>query len=317
MQEILINGKRKTEEIMIKIGSRESPLALIQAEIVKKQLILKAGLSPEEIVIVPIKTTGDTITDQRLIDLGGKNLFTKEIEEAVLNHDVDIAVHSMKDVETKQPEGLIIPCILEREDVRDVWISPIAHHPKDLPKGSKVGTASLRRGAQILNLNPDVKIVTFRGNVQTRLRKLQEGIVDGTVLALAGLKRLEIDHVATKVMSLEEMLPAPAQGALGAQCREDKKEIIHFLSLLNHETTHYCIDIERTFLSLLDGSCRTPIAAYARLEGENCVFSGFISDPQGINIISKTIESYSIDMKQKVIDLALTWRQDYKHMLRH
>lgn len=300
---------------MIKIGTRGSPLALTQAKIVKQELVSQLGLSESEINIVPITTTGDKLTNERLIDLGGKGLFTKEIEEALLSKEIDIAVHSMKDVETQLPEGLIIPCCLEREDVRDVWISPMAKHPRDLPPGSKVGTASLRRGAQILYMNPQVEIVTFRGNVDTRISKLNDGLANGTILALAGLKRLKLDHVATTIMDLDEMLPAPAQGALGLQCREDDSRMIALLQRLNHDATKYCVDIERAFLKHLDGSCRTPIAALAVLTEDKCSFRGFISDPAGKKVVTKALEAERTQMMSLVTALAQAWHEEYGDMM--
>jgi hydroxymethylbilane synthase len=296
---------------MIKIGSRKSPLALVQAELVKQALVEKTHLTADQIQIVPMTTTGDQITDRRLMMVGGKGLFTKEIEEALLRRDVDLATHSMKDVATQLPDGLVIPCCLPRHDVRDVWLSHKADHPKDLPAGTKVGTASLRRAAQILHMNPHVEIVTFRGNVQTRLRKLEEGEADGTVLAMAGLQRLGLEGLGTRVMSVEEMLPAPAQGAVAVQCRLGDVNMLGLLAAINDRDTMDCVDIERTFLQELDGSCRAPIAALATLYEGVCTFSGMICDPMGKMVLREHMVGPLEEMKERVRELASGWREEY------
>lgn len=300
---------------MLRIGTRASPLAIIQAETVKFQLMIKLHLPETEIELVPMTTTGDTIKDRQLIELGGKGLFTKEIEEALLRREIDLAVHSMKDVATKLPEGLIIPCCLSRDDVRDAWISPVAKHPKDLPPGSKVGTASLRRGSQILHMNPHVEIVTLRGNVGTRIAKIEEGYADGTLLAMAGLNRLGLEDLVTQVMNIEEVLPAPAQGALGLQCRQDDLNMLMILDQLDHRETRHCVEIERIFLRVLDGSCRTPIAALAVLEDDICHFTGLISDHLGTLVLRKSLSGPENTIRGHVQDLAETWREDYGSLI--
>lgn len=296
---------------MIKIGTRKSPLALVQAELVRQALIDKGGVDPEQIQIVPMSTTGDEITDRRLMLIGGKGLFTKEIEDALLRGDVDLAVHSMKDVATQLPDGLIIPCFLPRNDVRDVWISPKAGHPKDLAPGSRVGTSSLRRAAQTLHLNPNVEIVTLRGNVQTRLRKIHEGEADGTLLAMAGLQRLNMEHEATYIMGIDEMVPAPAQGAIAIQCRENDDRALGVLALLNHEDTFACVEVERAFLENLDGSCRTPIAAVAVLKEGVCHFTGLIASPEGRLILREEIVGPIGLAKAQAKALAVKWLNEY------
>lgn len=296
---------------MIKIGSRKSPLALIQADLVKQALVKYTHYTEDQIEIVPMTTTGDQVTDRRLMAIGGKGLFTKEIEEALLRRDIDLAVHSMKDMATQSPEGLVVPCTLPRNDVRDAWLSPKAKHPRDLEPGMRVGTASLRRAAQILHINPHVEIVTFRGNVQTRLRKLEEGEADGTVIAMAGLQRLGIEEVATHVMDVEEMLPAPAQGAIAVQCREGDVNMLGLLGAINDDATKDCVDIERAFLATLDGSCRTPIAALATLKGQQCHFTGLIADPAGKLILRQEIVGLVEGMQAQVRDLAQCWRDVY------
>ena len=247
----------------VRIGTRGSPLALAQAHEVRDRLAAAhPGLTTE---IVVIKTTGDKILDRTLGEIGGKGLFTKEIEEALLAGAIDLAVHSMKDMPTTLPDGLALSCILEREDVRDAWISPAAANLADLPAGAVVGTASLRRQAQILHRRPDLTVIPFRGNVQTRLRKLAEGAADATLLALAGLKRLGLRHEATALFEPDEMLPAVAQGAIGLETRRDDARLGALLAPLHHPASARCIAAERALLAALDGSCRTPIAALARL----------------------------------------------------
>lgn len=296
---------------MIKIGTRKSPLALVQAEMVKAALIKKANYTADRIEIVPMSTTGDEITDRRLMLIGGKGLFTKEIEEALLNRQIDLAVHSMKDVATYLPDGLVIPCCLPRNDVRDTWISDKADHPRNLPVGSIVGTSSLRRAAQVLHMNPQLKVVTLRGNVQTRIRKLQEGQADATILAMAGLQRLDLTHVATHIFSVEEMLPAPAQGAIGIQCRVGDLNMLGVLNTINDDATKTCVEIERAFLAKLDGSCRTPIAALAQIDGDICHFTGMMSDPCGKVILRDEISSSLSEMKAKAESLANRWYEEY------
>jgi len=232
--------------------------------------------------IVVIKTTGDKVLSTPLADIGGKGLFTKEIDEALLDGRVDIAVHSMKDVPTYLPEGTVLPCNLPREDVRDVFISPVAGDLSELPPGAVVGSASLRRQAQILARYPHLKVENFRGNVQTRLRKLNEGACSATLLALAGLKRLDMTQHATRTIPIDEMLPAVAQGAIGIACRSGDDASRALLAALNHEDTRVAVVTERAFLAALDGSCRTPIAGYARRgEDGKMLFSGLVARPDG------------------------------------
>ncbi|CAG9460309.1 unnamed protein product [Pedinophyceae sp. YPF-701] len=228
-----------------------------------------------------IKTTGDKVLSQALSDIGGKGLFTKEIDEALLDGRVDIAVHSMKDVPTYLPAGTILPCNLPREDTRDVFISPKYKSLAELPEGATVGSASLRRQAQIKAKRPDLNVVNFRGNVQSRIRKLSEGECEATLLALAGLKRLSMEEHITAILDYEEMLPAVSQGAIGIACREGDDKSAELLAALNHEDTRVAVLCEREFLRALDGSCRTPIAGYARREGDELVFDGLVADPEG------------------------------------
>jgi hydroxymethylbilane synthase len=243
----------------LKIGTRGSPLALAQTRLFIEGLQAKhVGLQAE---IVTITTSGDRIQDRPLSEAGGKGLFTKEIEDALLAGEIDCAVHSMKDMPTKLPDGLIIPCLLPREDVRDAFFSLKARTLDDLPKGSVVGTSSLRRQSIILAKRPDLKVVTFRGNVGTRLKKLEEGVVDATLLAVAGLNRLGQSHLIQTILEPEVMLPAVAQGAIGIEVRENDRATQKLLEAVHCYVTELRVTAERSFLAVMDGSCRTPLAA--------------------------------------------------------
>lgn len=243
----------------LKIGTRGSPLALAQTNLLIAALQAKhPGLQAE---IVTITTSGDRIQDRPLSEAGGKGLFTKEIEDALLAGEIDCAVHSMKDMPTQLPVGLIIPCLLPREDVRDAFFSLKAKTLADLPQGSVVGTSSLRRQAIILAKRPDLKVVTFRGNVGTRLKKLEEGVVDATLLAVAGLNRLGQSHLIQSILEPEVMLPAVAQGAVGIEVRENDRATQKLLEAVHCYTTELRVTAERSFLTVMDGSCRTPLAA--------------------------------------------------------
>jgi hydroxymethylbilane synthase len=235
----------------------------------------------EAFPIEVIKTSGDRIQNQALNAIGGKGLFTKELEEAMAENRIDIAVHSMKDMPTVLPEGLILPCMLEREDPRDAFISRKAKNLSDLAEGATVGSTSLRRQAQILANRPDLKVVTYRGNVQTRLKKLAEGEVDATILALAGMRRLGIEDEITSVIEEEEMLPAVAQGAIGIEMREDDEGVYEALKPLSHRPTILAVTAERALLAVLDGSCRTPIGGQARLDGDTLTLRGLVLMPDG------------------------------------
>lgn len=267
----------------VRIGTRGSPLALAQAHETRDRLIAAhpdlAAAGAIEIVV--IKTTGDMVLDRTLAEIGGKGLFTKEIDEAMLEGRIDIAVHSMKDVATVLPEGIVLPCILPREDPRDAFLCLKADSLAALPAGSVIGTASLRRGAQILFRRPDLKVEPLRGNVQTRLKRLEEGTVDATLLALAGLRRLGLSERATAVLDENDFLPAVAQGAIGITCRTGDEAAHAWLAALDHPPSHIRITAERAFLRVLDGSCRTPIAALARLDGDQLSFHGLILRPDG------------------------------------
>lgn len=261
----------------IKIGTRKSPLALAQANEVKARL--QAASPGLEVELAEMLTSGDKFL-QPLSDIGGKGLFTKEIEEALLDGRIDMAVHSMKDMPTLLPDGLVIAAMPEREDPRDMLVGQGVHHLSDIADGAVFGTSSLRRSAQLLMLRPDLKIVPFRGNVQTRLKKLQEGVAAATMLAKAGLNRLGLE-VPGVVLPMAEFLPAVAQGAIGIECRENDTRILELLAPLNHAPTFTAVSCERAFLRQLDGSCRTPIAGHAYLAGDTLHFSGLIVRPDG------------------------------------
>jgi hydroxymethylbilane synthase len=265
----------------LRIGTRGSPLALVQARTVRGRLAAAAGLDEEAVELVIVRTSGDIIQDRPLADEGGKGLFTKEIEEALLDGRIDLAVHSAKDMPTVLPGGLMLAACFEREDPRDVFISRKAKTLNELPKGATLGTASLRRQAVAKRARPDLNVTTLRGNVETRLRKLDEGQVDATLLALAGLKRLGLEQHATHIMSVQEFLPAVAQGAIGIETREDNARVRELLGRINHDDTYTAIACERAFLAALDGSCKTPIAGHAVVSGDSIEFRGLIARPDG------------------------------------
>lgn len=294
--EVHTTMKNLTDARQIRIGTRGSALALAQAHEVRDRLTAIYGdkLSFE---IVIIKTTGDKILDRALAAVGGKGLFTKELEEALLDESVDIAVHSMKDVQAVLPPGLEISCVLKREDVRDAFISPVAKSLAELPEGSIVGTASIRRESFIRHKRPDLKTKLFRGNVQTRLRKLEEGEAHATLLASAGLRRLGLADRITQLIPVEDMLPAPAQGAIGIELRSGDADTKAIISAINDRDSFIAVEAERAFLSQLDGSCRTPIAALARVDGDSITFKGIILTPGGERI-------YETDRKGNVKDAA-------------
>jgi len=270
--------------VLLRIGTRGSPLAMAQAHTVRDQLVAAHGCAPEAITIHPIKTTGDKITDRPLSEAGGKGLFTKELEEALFDRTVDIAVHSSKDMPTWLPEGLALIACLKREDVRDVFISRTANSLADLPQGALVGTASLRRQALVKRMRPDLRVTVFRGNVQTRLRKLDEGEVDATLLALAGLKRLGMAHEATEILPLEAFPPAVGQGAIGIEAREDDTRVRDFVAAIDDRDTFIALATERAFLAALDGSCRTPIGGLAYVSGDDLDFRGLILRADGSEV---------------------------------
>src|SRR6267154_6427783 len=272
---------------LLKLGTRGSKLALTQAGLVRDALAaaVPALAAPDAIEIVPIKTTGDVIQDRPLSEAGGKGLFVKEIEEALLAGRIDAAVHSMKDMPTAQPPGLVIAAFLPREDARDVLIAGDVKRIADLRQGAVVGTSALRRRAQLLYRRPDLQIVNLRGNVDTRLAKRAAGIVEATILALAGLKRLGVAHVGTPVPE-DEMLPAVGQGAVCIECRADDPRTRAWLAAIDHKPTATCVAAEHAMLAVLDGSCRTPIAGHAVLSGDSLHLRGLIVKPDGSELLA-------------------------------
>lgn len=270
----------------LRIGTRGSPLALAQAYETRERLSIAFGLSLDSFEIVVIKTTGDKVLNRPLKEIGGKGLFTKEIEEALLQQSIDIAVHSMKDMPVQQPDGLILDTFLPREDVRDAFVSRIHKSLADIPQGATVGTSSLRRKAQLMSKRPDLKIVEFRGNVQTRLKKLDDGVAECTFLAVAGLNRLKMEDIITAPISTDEMLPAVAQGAIGIERREKDIKVATMLEAIHNSTTGLLLSAERAFLEALDGSCETPIAGLAEFKNENLRFRGEILKTDGSEVYS-------------------------------
>jgi hydroxymethylbilane synthase len=265
----------------LRIGTRGSPLALWQAHEVRARLAAAHGVAPEAIAIAVIKTSGDIIQDRPLSEVGGKGLFTKEIEQALSEGRIDLAVHSAKDMPTVLPDGLMLAACLPREDVRDAFISRKATTLAGLPHGAVVGTASLRRQAMVKRLRPDLRVVPFRGNVETRLKKLDDGVVDATLLALAGLKRLGRTDAATSILDADVFLPAVGQGAIGIETRADDRRTRDLVDAIGDADTLTALTAERAFLAVLDGSCRTPIAGHARVAGRTVAFRGLILRPDG------------------------------------
>lgn len=268
----------------LRLGTRASRLALVQAEMVKA-LLAGAGV---DCTLVPLTTSGDRIQDKSLADAGGKGLFTKELEDALLRRDIDLAVHSMKDVPTALPPGLAIAALLPREDPRDVFVSLTAKSLAELPKGGRVGTSSVRRAAQVLRARPDLETVLLRGNVDTRLNKLDAGAFDAMLLALAGLKRLGLADRATAVLDPHDWLPALAQGAIGIEARVGEEASV---AMLNHRDTEIALACERAFQSALDGTCRTPIGGLATLSGNTLTFRGEVLAPDGTGYVDTSFES--------------------------
>ena len=269
----------------LRIGTRGSPLALAQAQETRARLMAAFDLPQGAFDIQVIKTTGDRVQDRPLKELGGKGLFTREIEEALAMGSIDIAVHSMKDMPTLQPDGLVIGSYLPREDVRDAFVSPGVASMAALPTGATVGSSSLRRRAQLAHRRPDLRLVEFRGNVQTRLKKLEDGVASATFLAMAGLNRLGMAHVARSAIAPEDMLPAVAQGAIGIERRANDARAEALLAAIHDRLTGERLAVERAFLKTLDGSCQTPIAGLAIHDGGGLWLRGEILRPDGSDVI--------------------------------
>ncbi|WP_036737520.1 hydroxymethylbilane synthase [Persephonella sp. IF05-L8] len=274
--------------LKIRIGTRKSKLALWQANYVASQL--KKHFPDLDVELVKITTKGDKILDVPLAKVGGKGLFVKEIEEAMLRNEIDIAVHSLKDVPTYFPEGLGLVAITEREDPRDAFLSVKYSSLDEMPSGAVLGTSSLRRKAQILEKRKDLIIKDLRGNVDTRIRKLEEGQYDGIILAYAGLKRLELENKVKQVFEPDYMIPAVAQGFLGIEARLDDEETKRIISVLNHKESELRAKAERAFLKTLEGGCQVPLAAYSEMKNGKLKITGFVSDLEGNRIFKDSLE---------------------------
>jgi hydroxymethylbilane synthase len=268
----------------LRIGTRGSPLALVQARLARERIAAANGFSPNDIAVEAIRTTGDRIHDRPLAEAGGKGLFTKEIEEALIAGAIDLAVHSAKDMPTALPRGLTIAATLPREDPRDAFISRSSTTLQALPHGASIGTASLRRQALIKRRRPDLRMVPLRGNVETRLRKLEAGEVEAIVLARAGLKRLGLDEAAVSVLAVDEFPPAVGQGIIAIESRADDARMAALLATVNDAHSATALAAERAFLAVLDGSCRTPIAGHATIGGGRISFHGLIAKPDGSEV---------------------------------
>lgn len=286
----------------LRIGTRGSPLALAQAHEVRDRLMAAHNLPQGAFDITVLKTTGDAIQNRPLSEIGGKGLFTKELEQALLDEAIDIAVHSMKDVPTRLQPGHIIGAVLPREDVRDALVSPQFKSIDELPQGAVFGTSSLRRRAQLLARRPDLQMVDFRGNVQTRLGKLADGVALATMLARAGLNRLDQSALGTDIPT-DTLLPAIAQGAVGIEHRENP-DMAAFLAPIHHEASSTRITAERAFLRALDGSCRTPIAGLAEFDGDKLTFRGEVLRPDGSEFLATTRASTPSEAEAMGIDAA-------------
>jgi len=273
---------------LLRIGTRGSRLALWQANWVKDQI--KAYHKNITVELIPIKTRGDKILDVPLAKVGGKGLFVKEIEDALLKDEIDLAVHSMKDVPTDLPSGLIIGAITRREDIRDALVSRKGKPLTELPAGAGVGTSSLRRGAQIKHYRPDVEIVPIRGNLETRLKKIESLDISAVVVAAAGMHRLGLSALITEYLSFDLCLPAIGQGAIGIEWREDDRETESMLSFLNHLPTAQAVQSERAFLKVLEGGCQVPIACMGQVEGEEILLEGMVADIAGTRLIRGSLK---------------------------
>lgn len=280
-----------------RIGTRGSPLALVQARLVRSLLAQAHGIDPDRIEINVISTGGDRsqAANASLVEIGGKGLFTKEIDQALLDGVIDIGVHSSKDVASVLPGGVALVAFLEREDVRDAYMSIIAANIDALPQGARFGTSSIRRAAQVRRRRPDLVIVPFRGNVDTRLHKLATGVADATMLAVAGLNRLGKADRITAYLDPEQFMPAPAQGAIGISVRADAQNFANMVAPLDHKSTHLGIMAERAMLRVLDGSCRTPVGALSHIEGDQLMLKGEIISPDGRITIADAVSGPASD----------------------
>ena len=295
-----------TPSAPLNIGTRGSPLALAQAYETRERLAAAFDLPLAAFAIFVIKTTGDKIIDRPLKEIGGKGLFTREIEQDMLSGKIDIAVHSMKDMPTVQPDGLILDTYLPREDVRDAFISPWATGLDALAGGAVVGTSSLRRKAQLKLRRPDLQVVEFRGNMQTRLQKLDDDVAKATFLAMAGLNRLKMDHVPKYAIEVADMLPAVAQGAIGVERRIDDTRAADMLAAIHDTPTGQRLAAERAFLKALDGSCETPIAGLAELDGDTLRLRGEVLRPDGSDHVTADVSGSIADGAAMGAEMART-----------
>ena len=290
----------------LRIGTRGSPLALAQAQLTQRLLAEAHGVAPERIEIRVITTSGDKLTDRPLSEAGGKGLFSREIEAALAAGEVDLGVHSSKDLASWLPDGMVLAAFLEREDVRDAFVSLKYGNVAALPEGAKMGSSSIRRAAQMLRVRPGLEVVPFRGNVDTRLAKLAAGVADATLLAVAGLNRLGKQDKITAYLDPLEFLPAPAQGAIGIEIRESDARTVELVSVLNHAPTATTIAAERSLLATLDGSCRTPIGAFTELNGVSCRLTAEILSPDGREFYRGSVEGAAADAAKLGTQLGAT-----------
>ena len=286
----------------LRIGTRGSKLALTQSEWVKGKI--EAQHPDVQVELVRVKTTGDKILDAPLSKIGGKGLFVKEIEEALLSERIDLAVHSMKDVPAAQPEGLILTTFPEREDPRDAFVSTRYDDLAQLPQGARVGTGSLRRSAQLLHIRPDLELVPVRGNVDTRLRKLEAGEYEAIILAASGLKRLGLKDRISQALDVEQILPAIGQGALGLEVRRDDEGTIGRIDFLNHRETEITIKAERAFLTELDGGCQVPLAAFCRTENGQLRLEGMVAELDGSKVLRDQMRGEESEAEEMGVALA-------------
>lgn len=299
----------------IRIGSRGSRLAIIQAQEVKKRLVERVGIDAARVEILTIVTTGDRIKDRNLTEIGGKGLFTKEIEDALLSGNIDLAVHSMKDLPAVIPNGLAIGAVLAREDPRDALVSSKARSITSLPQEALIGSSSVRRTAQLKRRRSDLRFTSFRGNVDTRLKKLREGQVDATLLACAGLIRLGLKHEITAAIEVDDMLPALGQGAIGVEIRSANGVLAEMIKAVDDEQTAVAIACERAFLKELDGSCKTPIAGFARIENGRLLFRGETLTPDGSQVFTAEREGLPQDAEVMGRDAGVEVKRKGRHIV--
>ena len=290
----------------LRIGTRGSMLALAQARLTQRLLAEAHGVALERIEIRVITTSGDKLTDRPLSEAGGKGLFSREIEAALAAGEVDLGVHSSKDLASSLPDGMVLAAFLEREDVRDAFVSLKYPGVTELPQGAKLGSSSIRRAAQMLRVRPDLQVVQFRGNVDTRLSKLEAGVADATLLAVAGLNRLGKQDKITAYLDPMDFLPAPAQGAIGIEIREADARTADLVGVLNHAPTATAIAAERALLATLDGSCRTPIGAFTELNGVSCRLTAEILSPDGREFYRGSVDGAVADAAKLGTQLGAT-----------